>query len=772
MLNYLKKIECKLPLKSKNKIHMSPKRRKFSLKNLSIQLSLIAIGIPTLVLSLFGMYRIQTQTINLEKQLNLSLENEAVQLSASISTALFNFDDETCEVICVAALKKPEIIKIIIWDLEQEYLSFQDKDYTAKNLEKRNKTIVYPIYFKGEKIGKIETIATMVFLNEKIEMLKLSSILQVVILDLILGLVLMVVLNLKFVRPLQELQKSSEKIAAGHLDHPINVRRNDELGALADNLIFMRDAVKEKMDSLQFEVDRHQKTSMALEKSESFLRLIIDLIPHMIFVKDKDGRFLVVNKAVADDLNSSVEAITGKLHAQVSRDPEAAARMLADDQQVIQSGKTLSLLTESHGVSPGSSKWYSTKKVPFKLADGDIGIIGITIDISDLKQAEEALKKAKNYIDNIINSMPSALFSLDREFRITQWNYKAEKLYGIKASQAMSKSLDKVLPKMKPFMENISKTIHTGDPYFFPKQATQTSKGFIYEDVTVYPLLADSVEGAVIRVDDITEHVRMEEMVVQSEKMLSIGGLAAGMAHEINNPLAGMMQNAQVVLRRIQEEIPASVKTAKQVGITMDQIRAFMENRGIIRQLELIHEAGVRAAQIVQNMLSFARKDFSGKVRQDIAVLLDQTLEVAKSDYNLKKQYDFKKIKIIREYQPDIPQVLCEVSKIQQVFFNILKNSAEAMQDFVQLKAPVFNLRVKQKGNLVRIEIEDNGPGMTEEIRKRIFEPFFTTKPVGKGTGLGLSVSYFIITENHNGEMNLISEPGKGTKFIIHLPIM
>lgn len=283
--------------------------------------------------------------------------------------------------------------------------------------------------------------------------------------------------------------------------------------------------------------------------------------------------------------------------------------------------------------------------------------------------------------------------------------------------------------------------------------------------------MADTIEGAVIRVDDITEQVRMEEMVVQSEKMMSVGGLAAGMAHEINNPLAGMMQNAQVALRRIQSELPASVAAAEEAGITMAQIRSFMEKRGMIRQLELIHEAGIRASLIVRNMLSFSRKDSSGKVAQDITQLMDQTIELAKSDYDLKRRYDFKKINIIREYDPETPTVMCEVSKIQQVFFNILKNSAEAMQEMDESVEPAFRMRIRPIGSFVRIEIKDNGPGMTEEIRKRIFEPFFTTKPVGKGTGLGLSVSYFIITENHQGKMNVISGPGKGANFIIQLPL-
>ncbi|MCD4722955.1 MAG: hypothetical protein K8S13_24320 [Desulfobacula sp.] len=145
-----KTIESKLDRKSKHKIFMPSKRRKFSLKNLSIQLSLIAIGIPTLVLALFGIYQIQTQTVSLEKKLKVFLINEAVQLSASLSTALFNFDDETCKVICKAALKKPEIIKITIWDLGQEYLSFQDELYQPADREKGTKITEFPISFQRE----------------------------------------------------------------------------------------------------------------------------------------------------------------------------------------------------------------------------------------------------------------------------------------------------------------------------------------------------------------------------------------------------------------------------------------------------------------------------------------------------------------------------------------------------------------------------------------------------------------------------------------------
>lgn len=140
-------------------------------------------------------------------------------------------------------------------------------------------------------------------------------------------------------------------------------------------------------------------------------------------------------------------------------------------------------------------------------------------------------------------------------------------------------------------------------------------------------------------------------------------------------------------------------------------------------------------------------------------------------DFDLKKKYDFNSIEIVRKYEEPVPGVLCESGKIQQVVINILRNGAEAMSEIQ--RDPQFILRIihDKTANMVKIEIEDNGPGMSDEVSRRIFEPFYTTKKVGEGTGLGLSVSYFIITENHRGQMRVHSEPGRGTTFVIALPV-
>jgi signal transduction histidine kinase len=194
--------------------------------------------------------------------------------------------------------------------------------------------------------------------------------------------------------------------------------------------------------------------------------------------------------------------------------------------------------------------------------------------------------------------------------------------------------------------------------------------------------------------------------------------------------------------------------------------------------IQSVIESGSRASRIVDNMLSFSRKSESKFIPHSLTTLLDRTIEIAENDYDLKKRYDFRRIRIVREYGEGVSEVPCEESKIQQVFLNLVKNAAEAIHEKhggrhanSAGEEPRLHLRVIRDGEMVRVEIEDNGAGMRERTRRRVFEPFFTTKDVGFGIGLGLSVSYFIVTENHGGKMTVESTPGKGSKFVVSLPL-
>ena len=419
--------------------------------------------------------------------------------------------------------------------------------------------------------------------------------------------------------------------------------------------------------------------------------------------------------------------------------------------------------------------WYDC--VAFQSLPGQL--VAAFLEITEQKRVEDQLKKARNYISNIIDSMPSTLIGVDADGKVTQWNNEAQRATGIVAEAAAGQPLEEIFPRIAIEMERVRTAIRSRKGYSDSRRAHYEEGETHYEDVTVYPLISNGVDGAVIRLDDVTERVRLEEMMVQSEKMLSVGGLAAGMAHEINNPLGGMMQTASVMRDRLTNlDLEANIRAAGESGTTMEAIAAFMERRKIIEMLERICKSGSRAAEIIQNMLSFARKSDSTRAIHALSDLLDRSVDLAGADYDLKKKYDFRQIEITREYEEGLPGVPCESGKIQQVLLNILRNGAEAMQDARQEEgmehaAPRFTLRLahERESGMVRIEIEDNGPGMEENVRRRVFEPFFTTKPTDKGTGLGLSVSYFIITENHGGDMSVESAPGKGAKFIVRLPV-
>ena len=400
------------------------------------------------------------------------------------------------------------------------------------------------------------------------------------------------------------------------------------------------------------------------------------------------------------------------------------------------------------------------------------GIFGISQDVTEDILTNENLNRLRNFLKSIVDSMPSILIGVDSNENITLLNKGAESHSIIPISSAKGQNVYQAFPFLLPKADVIKSVISNMIPRKDKKVVLKIDSERRYVDFTVFPLIEQSQEGAVIRIDDVTELVALEERMVQTEKMLSIGGLAAGMAHEINNPLAGILQNLQVLRNRLSPQMKKNRQVADKLDFDLKEMEKYVSERGLGKMLESAIESGKRAAQIVNNMLSFARKNTSTGQSSDLRELMDNTLELARNDYNLKKNYDFRKIKVTKHYADDVLKVYCEGPQIQQVFLNLLKNGAEAMNeiDYPDGVEPEITITIFNDGDLVTVLIKDNGPGMPEEVTKRIFEPFFTTKDVGKGTGLGLSVSYFIITENHKGTMSVESLRGEGTEFKIALP--
>ena len=349
-------------------------------------------------------------------------------------------------------------------------------------------------------------------------------------------------------------------------------------------------------------------------------------------------------------------------------------------------------------------------------------------------------------------------------------------LHGVESKAELVGSIDRHLPKYSfSFFDHVVSELASGRTYFYDEIHWENMKGrkldtLIYIDVV--DGYEETLEKVLITMVDITEKKRLEETIVQAEKMISIGGLAAGMAHEINNPLAGILQGIQNVRRRFSEDISANSKAAQGLGISFADMLQYMKERKVLETLDGIQQSGERAARIVQNMLNFSRGSSAVPVSCNINELLDQTIEIVSNDFDMKKKYDFKKIRIVRNYDQKCMEEKCIPSELEQVFLNMCKNAAQAMndKDYPEGSSPELQLTTEVEDESVIIRIRDNGPGIDPNSRKHIFDPFYSTKSPGLGTGLGLSVSYFIVAENHGGSLEVFSQPGEWTEFVISLP--
>ncbi|WP_339897982.1 ATP-binding protein [uncultured Gilvimarinus sp.] len=383
-------------------------------------------------------------------------------------------------------------------------------------------------------------------------------------------------------------------------------------------------------------------------------------------------------------------------------------------------------------------------------------------EIGRHEATELLLRETQEYLHSIINSMPSVIIGVTHKGFVTHWNAAAEEKTGIGSASALGEHLRDVYPSLPVDGDIISETIEAGDPYL-SQNIQETYAGELhYSDLTIYPLIAAQAIGAVIRIDDVTLRVRVENMMIQNEKMLSLGELAAGMAHEINNPLSTILHGVQNIYRRISPTLAANQTAAERHDLTLDQVIGYLDDRHISQFLEDIREAGERSADIVTNMLDFSRTSSQTQRPFDLGHVVRHGIELLAAE-----RANLPAIEL--DIDPLLPQIYGSAAEIQQVLLNLIRNAAQALGEHSN-GPPVICVKVSQTDKHAIVTVDDNGAGMADEVSRHIFEPFFTTKEIGQGTGLGLSVSYFIVTEHHGGSIDVDSVPGEGTRFTIKLP--
>ncbi|KPQ37667.1 MAG: two component signal transduction system histidine kinase [Phormidesmis priestleyi Ana] len=283
--------------------------------------------------------------------------------------------------------------------------------------------------------------------------------------------------------------------------------------------------------------------------------------------------------------------------------------------------------------------------------------------------------------------------------------------------------------------------------------------------------LTDQLEQ---RVEERTRELQNAQVqLVQQEKLATLGQLIAGIAHEINNPMACIANNIEPAHEYIRDLADLLRLYQQHYSDPVSEIRDLLENRDIDfalkdlpKLLDSMQLSTERIKKISISLRNFSRMDADTKVLTDIHEGLDSTLVIL--GHRTKSLGERPEISVMKVYGGDIPEILCFPSAINQVFMNILANAIDALEN---VDAPVITITTKCiNSDHVAIEIADNGPGLTEIVKQRLFDPLFTTKPVGKGTGLGLSISRQIIVEKHQGQIECFSDPGKGCKFLLVLP--
>jgi PAS domain S-box-containing protein len=357
-----------------------------------------------------------------------------------------------------------------------------------------------------------------------------------------------------------------------------------------------------------------------------------------------------------------------------------------------------------------------------------------------LTEKADELRGLKEYNENILESLDSGIVVLDLEGRIVRWNRAMETLEGRQRLSVLGRTLDAVFPEA--FLEALRGSLVLGDhediAHIYKLHLPSSDGRSLMVNVSVAPFQAAPGErvGTILILDDVTARVRLEEQLQDAEKMASIGLLAAGVAHEVNTPLAGISSYTQLLRGQLDEQDPRQ------------------------QVLEKIEKQSFRAAKIVNGLLNFSRASGTEYEPVDVNRMLLDVLGL------VEHQFEGSRIRVRRELAEGLPCVRANANRLQQVFFNLVLNARDAMPSGGWL-----TLATSHDGDTLLVEVKDTGHGIKREHIRRIYDPFFTTKGIGRGTGLGLSVSYGIVQE-HGGAIFVDSAPGQGTTFRVTLPAL
>ena len=464
---------------------------------------------------------------------------------------------------------------------------------------------------------------------------------------------------------------------------------------------------------------------------------IVTALPDAVVVTGLDRRVLAVNQAAADLFGWQMADLVGQPIADQVVPGERAH--VAEQEDKVFTGQAQRYETKVVNHTTGEERDVAVSSGPFRVDDELIGTVATLRDVTDPKRAQDTLSRSEARYRNLVESASDAIVTLDANGRFTTVNHAAEIISGYRREELVGQWFapmlsDDELPKaLAHFQKALAGETGLFETQFYRKDGEGRTISVTYST-------PQRDEEVLCLIRDVTDQKMLQEQLIQSEKMSAIGQLVSGVAHELNNPLAGISAFAQLLLA--EKRFPPDQRTAA----------------------ETIYSEARRASRIVQNLLTFARQHKAEKGPAAINQVLDDTLELR--GYELR----VRGIDVRREYDEALPDTMGDGHQLQQVFLNLITNAEQAMER-AEGRHHRLTVRTRNDGDIIRIEVEDTGGGIPPNLLERIFNPFFTTKPTGHGTGLGLSISLGIVRE-HEGRIWAENTPQGGARFIVELPVI
>lgn len=377
---------------------------------------------------------------------------------------------------------------------------------------------------------------------------------------------------------------------------------------------------------------------------------------------------------------------------------------------------------------------------------------------------QRKLSRLQEMTDSMIDSMSALVIGINRAGEIIEVNRKTAEFLGTTKPALCGQSFYSVFSDLPVQPEMIDRVVDRKEPLRRDKQ-TDLNNQRVW-DIRISPWLSRQRQGAIVRLDEVTEQVHLEKLMIQKEKLITVSRLAVSMIHEINNPLASILQNMQVIHNRFGSKLQKNRLAAEACGTSIEKIDNYLHERNIDTAIEAVREAARRAARVIENLINFSRQDEENEAFNSLSGLLDRAIELAAGDFDLKQKYDFRQIELVRNYDPALPPVRCRALKLQQAFFSLLRFRAERMLEEGNSRHRM-NLDLHTEGDQALLQLEDNGPLLPEEERRNLFRPSLGNAE----TGIGLCVCHFIICNIHGGTISLEKGDEGNSRLVVRLPI-